>query len=67
MADSQRERLARVGLCALCQHARSIHSAKNSEFWLCERSKTDAHFAKYPPLPVRTCAGFEGSGPEGFS
>jgi len=59
VADRERERLARVGLCSVCRHARAIHSAKGSEFWLCERSKTDARFNKYPALPVRACAGFE--------
>jgi len=63
VADSQREQLARVGLCTLCRHARVIRSAKDSEFWLCERSKLDPRFAKYPRLPVRTCAGFERSEP----
>ena len=58
MTDSERERLARVGLCAGCRHARVIRSAKSSEFWLCELSKTDARFNKYPPLPVRACRGF---------
>jgi hypothetical protein len=59
VAESERERLARVGLCSACRHARVIRSAKHSEFWLCERSKTDARFAKYPALPVRACVGFE--------
>ena len=66
MADSshaERARLARVGLCGACRHARTIRSAKGSEFWLCERSKVDARFSKYPRLPVRTCAGFEGTEP----
>ena len=63
MTDSERERLARVGLCSACLHARTIRSSKNSEFWLCERSKTDVHFAKYPRLPVRTCTGFERTEP----
>jgi len=45
-------------LCAACRHARVIRSTKNSEFWLCELSKTDARFGKYPPLPVRACPGF---------
>jgi len=58
VTPSERERFARVGLCTTCRHARAIRSAKNSEFWLCERSKTDARFAKYPPLPVLACAGF---------
>jgi len=59
MADLGRERLARVGLCTLCRHARAIRSAKDSEFWLCKRSERDSRFAKYPRLPVHTCAGFE--------
>jgi hypothetical protein len=59
LADPERERLARVGLCSACAHARLIRSAKDSEFWLCERSKADARFSKYPPLPVRACIGFE--------
>jgi len=59
MADSMPERLARVGLCTQCHHARAIRSAKGSEFWLCERSKHDARFAKYPALPRRACEGFE--------
>jgi len=63
VADSQREQLARVGLCAHCRHARAIRSAKDSQFWLCERSKLDPRFAKYPRLPVPTCAGFEPSEP----
>ena len=59
MAETERERLARVGLCSSCRHARALHSSKDSEFWLCERSKSDPRFSKYPPLPVRTCDGFE--------
>jgi len=59
MADSERERLIRVGLCSLCCHARAIRSTKGSEFWLCERSKHDPRFAKYPALPRQTCEGFE--------
>ena len=46
------------GLCAGCQHARKIESAKGSTFWLCERARTDARFPKYPPIPVRQCVGF---------
>jgi hypothetical protein len=61
VADPEREPLARIGLCSICCHARAIRSAKGSEFWLCERSQTDARFAKYPRLPVRTCEGFERS------
>jgi hypothetical protein len=48
-----------VGLCADCLHARRIESARGSEFYLCERSKDDARFAKYPTLPVVECPGYE--------
>jgi len=48
-----------AGLCARCLHARLIVSGRGSRFVLCERSKTDARFPRYPPLPVRACAGFE--------
>ena len=48
-----------VGLCPLCLHARKIESGRGSVFWLCERSKGDPHFRKYPPLPVTQCDGFE--------
>ena len=59
MAESESERLTRVGLCSLCRHARAIRSAKDSEFWLCQRSQSDPRFAKYPALPRRACEGFE--------
>lgn len=66
MVDSsnpERERLARIGICSTCRHARTIRSAKGSEFWLCERSKIDPRFSKYPRLPVRACPGFERTEP----
>jgi len=28
-------------------------------FLMCELSKSDPHYPKYPPLPVLRCAGFE--------
>jgi hypothetical protein len=46
------------GLCIGCTHARSIKSAKGSQFMLCKLSETDPRFAKYPPLPVLTCSGY---------
>jgi hypothetical protein len=52
--------IRRAGLCATCRHARSIRSAKGSEFWLCQRSTSEpARFAKYPRLPMLRCAGAE--------
>jgi GNAT superfamily N-acetyltransferase len=48
-----------AGLCADCRHARRIVSARESVFTLCERSKTDPSYPKYPRLPMRACAGYE--------
>ena len=56
--ENEAERRSRVGLCSACGHARTVNSARGSEFWLCERSKSDARFNRYPPLPVRSCHGF---------
>jgi hypothetical protein len=53
----------KVGLCARCQHARRIVSAKGSVFWLCRLSETSPRFRKYPPLPVVACEGHESGTP----
>ncbi len=47
-----------AGLCADCQFMRLIESDRGSTFYLCERSATDATFAKYPRLPVLQCPGY---------
>lgn len=46
------------GLCASCVFGRAVLSGKGSVFWLCERSKEDASYRKYPPLPVVRCRGY---------
>lgn len=51
--------VAREGLCATCRHARAIKSDRGTRFLLCERSKTDARFPRYPALPVIRCVGYE--------
>ncbi len=48
-----------AGLCSTCQHAGLIESSKGSTFLLCELSKTDPRFPKYPRLPVLACSGYE--------
>ncbi len=55
-AGQQRER---AGLCADCVHARSVESSRGSVFLLCELSRSDPRFAKYPPLPVLSCPGYQ--------
>lgn len=47
-----------VGLCAGCVHVRVVRSGKGSTFYLCERSRTDPAFPRYPRLPVLRCRGF---------
>ena len=47
-----------AGLCATCVHVRRIVSDRGSVFYLCELSKTDPSFPKYPRLPVVACDGF---------
>jgi hypothetical protein len=35
-----------------------LENRRGSRFWLCELSKVDARFPRYPPLPVAACIGF---------
>jgi hypothetical protein len=48
-----------AGLCNLCVHQRVVRTGRGSVFSLCERSRSDPAFPKYPRLPVTACAGFE--------
>ena len=46
------------GLCGECDLARVVETRRGSRFYLCERSRDDASYARYPRLPVVRCAGF---------
>ena len=48
-----------AGLCDRCTHQRLVPNTRGSEFSLCELSREDPAFPRYPRLPVRECAGFE--------
>jgi hypothetical protein len=48
-----------AGLCDNCSHQRLVRNTRGSSFSLCERSRTDSAYPKYPRLPVRECAGWE--------
>jgi hypothetical protein len=48
-----------AGLCDSCQHQRIVRNTRGSIFSLCERSKTDPNFPRYPRLPVKQCPGYE--------
>ena len=49
----------RAGLCDSCRHQRVIRNTRGSVFSMCERSKTEPEYPKYPRLPVTECAGYE--------
>jgi hypothetical protein len=49
----------RAGLCDSCRHQKLIRNTRGSTFSMCERSKTDERYPKYPRLPVVECAGWE--------
>jgi hypothetical protein len=48
-----------AGLCDSCRHQRIVRNTRGSSFSLCERSRTDPDFPRYPRLPVRECRGYE--------
>ncbi|HLM49712.1 MAG TPA: hypothetical protein VK279_04130 [Solirubrobacteraceae bacterium] len=47
-----------AGLCDTCRFQRVIRTTRGSAFSLCERSRTDPAYVKYPRLPVRACPGW---------
>ncbi|HEX8075389.1 MAG TPA: hypothetical protein VF545_10460 [Thermoleophilaceae bacterium] len=56
-----------AGLCDSCVHQRVIRNTRGSEFSLCERSRAEPEYPRYPRLPVTACAGHEpraASGPQ---
>lgn len=48
-----------AGLCATCRHQRLVRNTRGSAFSMCERSRSDPGFPKYPRLPVVKCRGYE--------
>ena len=54
-----------AGLCDSCAHQKLISNTRGSTFSLCERSKVDPRFRKYPPIPVMRCPGHQPRGEGG--
>lgn len=52
-----------AGLCDRCRHQRLVANTRGSTFSLCERSRSDPAYARYPRLPVERCPGFEPRSP----
>jgi hypothetical protein len=47
------------GLCDTCRHQRLVRTTRGSVFTLCERSRADRAYPRYPRVPVLACAGHE--------
>lgn len=56
--ESGGEAEVEVGLCLTCRHARTVESASGAVFYLCELSREDPSFPRYPRLPVLSCSGY---------
>lgn len=50
--------MVQPGLCGCCEHARLVTSPRGTVFRLCERSRVDAAYARYPILPRLQCPGY---------
>ena len=53
----------RNGLCDSCVHQKLISNTRGSSFSMCELSKTDPRYPKYPRVPVLECPGYEKRAP----
>jgi hypothetical protein len=54
---------ADAGLCDSCTHQRIVKNTRGSVFSLCQRSRTDPDYPRYPRLPVLACRGHESRAP----
>jgi hypothetical protein len=51
--------MSSAGLCEECRHQRLVPNTRGSVFSLCERSREDPAYPRYPRLPVLSCPGFQ--------
>lgn len=51
-----------VGLCDTCAFQRKVPNTRGSTFSLCNRSREDPAYPRYPRLPVIDCPGYERRG-----
>ncbi len=57
-STAARER-PRAGLCDSCAFQRTVPNTRGSVFSLCNRSREDPTYPRYPRLPVLECPGYE--------
>ncbi len=53
-----------AGLCETCRYQRVVTTTRGSRFSLCNRSREDASYPRYPRVPVRECDGYRARGEE---
>lgn len=46
------------GLCSGCQFQRVVRTTRGSSFSLCELSRENPLYPRYPKMPVGACAGY---------
>lgn len=51
-----------AGLCDSCAFQRVVPNTRGSVFSLCNRSREDPAYPRYPRLPVLDCPGYERRG-----
>ena len=59
LGDNGGMRRTPAGLCDTCRHQRLVPNSRGSVFSLCERSRADPAYPRYPRLPVTACRGHE--------
>lgn len=58
MMQRPRGDVGRFGLCDTCANAKLIRNTRGSVFLMCELSKSEAGYPKYPPVPIIHCEGY---------
>jgi hypothetical protein len=49
-----------AGLCDTCAHQKLVDTTRGTTYSMCLRHRSEPErYPKYPPLPVRACAGHE--------
>ncbi len=48
----------RSSLCESCAHKQEVVSGTGSRFLLCQASRTDPKYSRYPHQPVVQCEGY---------
>ena len=48
-----------AGLCDSCIYQRVVRNTRGSVFSLCQRSREDDRYPRYPRVPVLRCLGYE--------